>query len=165
MSIFTKPYGLTEAIVKVLDLKKEDTMSMFARPYDLFGLKSDCNTFFGENWDTTRRNHWTPVVDISDDKDNLYIVIEVPGMDKDDIKVNVKNQLLTICGEKKVSNEEKDKNVYRSERSYGTFCRSFELPDASAPEKIAADYLNGILKLTIPKREEAKPREIEVTIK
>ncbi|MBP7462072.1 MAG: Hsp20/alpha crystallin family protein [Candidatus Delongbacteria bacterium] len=144
-------------------------MSLIKRPYDLFGLKSDVNRvfdgLFGENWDTPAGSSWTPVVDISDDKDNLYVSAEVPGMDKDEIKVNIKNHLLTICGEKKTNQEEKDKNYYRSERSYGMFCRSFELPDTLAADKIEAEYRNGVLKLTIPKREEAKPREIEVKIK
>ncbi|MBI5476032.1 MAG: Hsp20/alpha crystallin family protein [Ignavibacteriales bacterium] len=106
-----------------------------------------------------------PVVDIVERENEFSIKVEIPGVDKKDVKITIQNDVLTIRGEKKQEEEKKGENYYRTERSYGTFQRSFTLPSSVANEKIDASYDNGILTLTIPKLEEAKPKEIEVKLK
>jgi len=85
-------------------------------------------------------------------------------MTKDDIKVTVRDNILTLSGEKKQEKEEKSANYHRIERSYGSFCRSFELPTAVQFDKVKASYKDGILKITLPKSEEVKPKEIPINI-
>ncbi len=145
-------------------------MALIKRPLDLFGLRSDFNrvfdTFFGENgFESQAGITFVPNVDISDDKDAFYVTVEIPGMSKENIKVNVKSNVLTICGEKKVESEQANRNFYRSERTFGIFCRSFELPDLVDMERIEANYKDGLLYLSIPKKEESKPKQIEINIK
>jgi len=106
-----------------------------------------------------------PRVDIVEDKEKLNLLVELPGMEKDEIKVLVEDGILTISGERKMENEEKDKNYIRTERFYGSFSRSFTLPDNLDSEKISADYKNGILNISLARAEKAKPKEIKVDIK
>ncbi len=108
-------------------------------------------------------NDWTPVVDIYETEDNFMVKAELPGVKKEDVSVNIENGLLTIKGEKK--SETEDKKHHRVECTYGTFIRSFTLPQSISEEKIEAEYKNGVLHLTLPKAEEAKPNQIEVKIK
>jgi HSP20 family protein len=91
-------------------------------------------------------------------------VAEVPGVRPEDVKLSIENNLLTIRGEKKQQAEEKSERVHRYERSYGVFERTFSLPTTVDPERIAASYTNGILTVTIPKAERARPREIPVKV-
>jgi HSP20 family protein len=107
---------------------------------------------------------WSPAVDIYEDKGNIYLDVEVPGMKKEDVKVKVEDKTLTVSGERKLEREEKKEGYYRVERSYGSFCRSFYLPDYVDSTKIKAKYEGGVLKLSIPKKEEAKPKEIPVNV-
>ena len=107
---------------------------------------------------------YAPRVDIVETEDNIAMKFEVPGWDKSDLKINVKDKVLTVGGEQKVENEEKNENYIRSEIRTGSFCRSFTLPDTVDSGKIKADYKNGILELTLGKREEVKPKEIEVKV-
>ncbi len=105
-----------------------------------------------------------PSVDITDDKDHVRIDVELPGMKKEDIKVTVEDSVLTVSGERKTKSEEKDKNYIRTERSYGTFARSFTLSDDINTENIKADYKDGILSVSLAKQEKAKPKEINVEV-
>ncbi|MEA1995457.1 MAG: Hsp20/alpha crystallin family protein [Campylobacterota bacterium] len=107
---------------------------------------------------------WSPAVDIYEDKGNIYLDVEVPGMKKEDVKVKVEDKTLTVSGERKLEKEEKKEGYYRVERSYGSFSRSFYLPDNVDPTKIKAKYEGGVLKLSIPKKEEAKPKEVPVNV-
>jgi HSP20 family protein len=107
---------------------------------------------------------WLPACDVFEDKDAVKIVAEVPGVRPEDVKLSIENNLLTIRGEKKQHAEEKTERVHRYERSYGTFERTFALPTSVDPEKIAASYSNGILSVTIPKADRARPREIPVKV-
>ncbi len=107
---------------------------------------------------------WTPSVDVSEDKDSVIIKAEMPGMNKDDVKISIQDNLLTLKGEKKQEKEEKDKNYHRIERSYGSFCRSFQLPTSVKTDTIEASYKNGVLSITLPKTEEVKPKEIPISI-
>lgn len=106
-----------------------------------------------------------PAVDIIEKENDFNIKVELPGVDKKDVKITVQNDVLTIQGEKKQECEKKDEDYYRVERCYGSFQRSFTLPSSVASDKIDASYENGILTLSIPKLEEAKPKEIEVKVK
>ncbi len=105
-----------------------------------------------------------PAVDIYETNDAVMIEVEVPGMSKDDIKITVEDNVLRIHGEKKLEREEKDRNYYVVERSYGTFERAFRLPDYVDSEKIKAKFENGVLTITLPKREEEKKKVIDVQI-
>ena len=106
---------------------------------------------------------WMSTVDISETDDAFVVKAELPGVDKNDVSVKIENGILTIKGEKKTETE--DKKKHRIECSYGSFVRSFTLPQATKSNSIEAKYKNGILNLTIPKSEEIKPKEIEVKIK
>jgi len=105
---------------------------------------------------------WMPTVDILENEQSFVVKTELPGVEKDDVKVHISNGVLTIKGEKKV--EVKDEKRHRVECSYGSFVRSFTLPQDVDVEKVEAAYKNGILSLTIPKQAEAKPKQIEVKV-
>ena len=105
---------------------------------------------------------WNPVVDVYDNEDNIVIKAELPGIDKKDINIDVKDGVLTLKGERSYDNEVKKEKYYRRERSFGKFVRTFQLPADVDPEKIIADYKDGILKIDIPKPEEQKPKQIAV---
>lgn len=107
---------------------------------------------------------WSPVVDIYDKGNEVVIHAELPGMKKEDIDIRVENNILTIRGKKERKEEVKEEGYYRSERAYGTFSRSFSLPNTVDVKKIGAEYKDGVLSLTLPKAEEAKPRQIEVKV-
>ncbi|PKK84550.1 MAG: hypothetical protein CVT49_02960 [candidate division Zixibacteria bacterium HGW-Zixibacteria-1] len=106
-----------------------------------------------------------PRVDIIEDKKSIRLEVELPGMEKDQIKVVVEDGVLTISGERKFESEEKDNNYLRSERLYGSFSRSFTLPDNVDSDKISADYKNGVLNVMLTKHEKALPKEIKVDVK
>ena len=107
---------------------------------------------------------WTPVVDIFELADNVVIRAEVAGLDKDDVDISVDNNTLTIRGERKLASEVKQESFHRIERAYGTFVRQFTLPPTVDAAKIAAEYKNGVLTVTLPVREEAKPRSVKVEV-
>lgn len=108
---------------------------------------------------------WLPAVDIVEQENEYLVHVELPGVDKNDVKINLVNSVLTIKGEKKFEKEENKKNYHRSERVYGSFQRSFTLPNTIKADKIEAAYNDGVLIITLPKAEEAKPKEIEVKVK
>lgn len=105
---------------------------------------------------------WMPTVDILENEGSFMVRAELPGVDKDDVKVHIDNGVLTIKGEKKT--ETKDEKRHRIECAYGSFVRSFTLPQDVDVEKVEAAYKNGSLNLTIPKLEKAKPKQIEVKV-
>jgi len=107
----------------------------------------------------------TPRVNIKENDDQIAMVFEVPGMEKDDIKINIKEGVLTISGQRKLEQEEKQNGYVRTEFQAGSFKRSFTLPDTVNTEKIAADYKNGLLTVALPKLEEVKPKEIDIQVK
>lgn len=108
---------------------------------------------------------WAPRADIHDYDKNVVIDVEIPGIPKEDIKVEVKNGLLTVTGERKQERKTETPEGSRIERHYGKFERSFILPDTVDEEKIKAGYTNGVLTLTLPKTEKAVPREVAVEVK
>jgi HSP20 family protein len=108
---------------------------------------------------------WIPPVDIfQNGKDELVLKAELPDMKREDIKITIDNDTLTISGDKKVTDEVKDEQFHRIERRYGSFSRSFSLPPTVDPTKVSAEYKNGVLTLRLPLRDEAKPRQINVNI-
>ena len=115
---------------------------------------------FGE--DATLNSSWAPVCDVFEDKEGIRIVAEIPGVKPEDVKISLENNTLTLRGEKKQVAEEKSEQVHRYERSFGVFERSFGLPTTVDAEKVEAAYSNGLLTVTLPKVERAKPREIQV---
>ncbi len=107
---------------------------------------------------------WLPAVDVYEDKDNVFVKAELPGMKKEDIAVSVSGNMLHISGERKEEAEHKDAGSYRSERYFGSFQRSLPLPEPVEADKIHAEYKDGVLTITCPKTEEAKRKQIEVKV-
>lgn len=139
---------------------------------DLYSLADEMNRFVDRvfsNGDTPEtslfKGAWAPAVDISEDSDNFYLEIELPGMDKDSVKVQYEEGLLTISGEKKSEREDKKVNYHRVERNYGRFERSFRVPSRILGDKVDANFSNGVLQVTLPKADEVKPKQIDVKVK
>lgn len=108
---------------------------------------------------------WTPRVNVDENEDRFEITAEVPGMTRDDISIEIQENILTLKGEKKIEKEDKNRSCHICECSYGTFQRSFTLPENVKSEEIEAEYSNGILRIGIPKAEPVKPKEIKVKVK
>jgi HSP20 family protein len=134
---------------------------------DLMGIQQEVNRLFDDL--ITRRTEtgaegavWVPAVDVSESADAIRVKVEAPGVAKDDFKISVQNNVLTIRGEKKMEKETTEENYHRVERVYGSFFRAVELPSAVQTDKVNANYKDGVLTITLPKSEEAKPKEIAV---
>ena len=110
------------------------------------------------------RNNWIPNVDIIEKDGNLILHAELPGMKEKEIELKLEGNTLTLKGERKMENEDEKGTYHRVESFYGSFTRSFRLPDTVDYEKIKADYKNGVLTVTIPQKPEVKPREIPVSV-
>lgn len=108
---------------------------------------------------------WSPAVDVYEDSEALKLHAELPGLKKEDVKIQVREGVLTLRGERKFEAEEKKDNYFRLERRYGSFLRSFSLPNTVDTEQIRATMKDGVLELVIPKKAEAKPKEIQVEVK
>ena len=107
---------------------------------------------------------WTPALDLYEDKDNLVVKVELPGMKREDIDVSLHEGSLSISGERKSEEKHQDADVYRTERFFGRFQRTVTLPTPVAADKVKAQYKDGILTITLPKTEEAKPKHIDVNV-
>jgi HSP20 family protein len=135
---------------------------------DLAVLQDRMNRLFNEAYnprqsdDLMSRGTWTPAVDIYEVEGALVLKAELPDMRREDIDVSVENNMLTIRGERKLDGEIKQENFHRVERAYGSFVRSFSLPNTVDATKIGADYKNGVLTVKLPVREEAKARQIQI---
>ena len=141
--------------------------------YDPFGelrsLQNEMNRLFsstfsrtgGEN-DQMMQGAWNPNVDIYENQNQIVIEAELPGMKPEDVDISIENNVLTIHGERKFEKKDENDNFHRVERSYGSFTRSFTLPPTVSSENADAEFENGVLRLTLAKREEAKPRRIEI---
>ena len=124
------------------------------------------NRFFSETpFPSTFTEEWLPSVDISETKDNFIVKAELPGLEAKDVDVSISGDLLTIKGEKKKEEEEKDEHHHYLERYSGSFQRSFRLPVNVQADKVEANFDKGVLKVTLPKVEEAKKKEIEIKVK
>lgn len=138
-------------------------------PYrSLDSLQERLNQIFGGGLGRRDREEemslgsWMPPVDIEEDKERIVLTAELPGMKENDIDIQMEGGVLTIRGERKFENEKEGKNYHRVERSYGQFVRSFTLPNNVDRENIKADFRDGLLHIVLPKREEAKPRQIKI---
>lgn len=105
---------------------------------------------------------WNPSVDIYETDDELILTAEIPGLDEKDIEIQIEDNTLSLKGERHFAKETKEENYRRIERSYGSFCRSFSLPGHIDQEKIKADHGNGVLKITMPKKKELKPKIVKI---
>jgi len=134
---------------------------------ELRSLQEEVNRVFSSNFNRAgesgmMRGAWNPSVDIFENKDQLVLEAELPGISPDDVNISIENNVLTIHGERRFEKKDEGDNFHRVERSYGSFTRSFTLPPTVSSENVEANYENGILRLQLAKREEAKPRRIEI---
>lgn len=134
---------------------------------DLFDIQENINRIFG-NYLSARGSAkvigWMPAVDITESDSEYVIKADIPGMKKEDIKISLENNTLTISGERKEEKEEKGKNYVKKEKNYGSFMRSFALPHTVDAKGIKATYKDGVLSINVPKTEEAKPKEIKIEV-
>ena len=145
------------------------TLTKWTPGRDYLVLQDRINRLFSDAYGgeegLMNKGSWIPPVDIfQNGKDELVLKAELPDMKREDIKITIDNDTLTISGEKKVTDEVKEEQFHRIERHYGSFSRSFSLPPTIDATKVSADYKNGVLTLRLPLREEAKPRQIDVNI-
>jgi HSP20 family protein len=140
---------------------------------DLVGLQERMNRLFDESFRGINRTggeedwvggSWAPAVDIYEQNGNIVLKAELPGVDPKDVDVRVENNILTLSGERKLDNEVKRENYHRVERAYGSFTRSFTLPNVVDTEKIKAEYKDGLLRMTLPKKDEARPKQISINV-
>jgi HSP20 family protein len=135
---------------------------------DLNLLQDRMNRLFddaGRGWRTDEpaaTTTWSPSVDIFETEGEIVVNAEMPGMERKDIALHLENNVLTLRGERKFQKETKEENYHRIERSYGNFSRSFSIPATVDEEKIRADYKDGVLKIVLPKKEQAKPKQIKI---
>ena len=127
-------------------------------------MEKEINKMFNDFFRSFDRGYEYPLMDIIDSKDDLVIYVEVPGVSKDDIKVKIHNDVLTISGERKEPELPEKANCLIREREFGKFMRSVRLPYPIEVSKVSAEYKDGILKITLPKKEEVKPKEIEINV-
>jgi HSP20 family protein len=135
---------------------------------DLRTLQEEVNRLFTGNMarafddEGIARGSWNPNVDIYENKDHIVLEAELPGMKREDFDLSVENNIITLRGERQFEKKEETDNYHRVERAYGTFTRSFTLPNTVSGEGATADYRNGVLRVVLPKREETKARRIEI---
>jgi len=139
---------------------------------EMEGLQHRLSGYFGRP--LMRRGHdeeesitaaeWAPLVDIIEDDREYLVKAELPEVKKGDVKVSVENGMLTIRGERQFEKEEKGKKYHRVERGYGSFVRSFALPDIAEADKVSADFRDGVLRVHLPKTDKAKTKHIEVKV-
>jgi HSP20 family protein len=135
---------------------------------DLRSLQDEVNRLFTGNVARTfddegiARGSWNPSVDIYENKEQIVLEAELPGMNREDFDLSIENNVVTLRGERRFEKKDDTDNYHRVERAYGSFTRSFTLPNTVTAEGATADYRNGVLRVTIPKREETKARRIEV---
>src|SRR5436853_7783550 len=148
-----------------------DTLTRWEPLREMEDLQNRLSTLFGRT--PVRRGNgkesitlpeWTPLADITEDDMEYVIKAELPELKREDVKVTVENGVLTISGERKFEKEEKKRKFHRVERGYGTFVRSFTLPDDADWKRVKAEFKHGLLTVHLPKSEHAKPKQIEVNV-
>ena len=136
---------------------------------DLRTLQEEVNRLFSHNLGPSfgeegiARGAWNPNVDIYENKDQIVLEAELPGMNREDFDLTIENSVITLRGERHFEKKHETDNYHRVERSYGSFTRSFTLPQTVSGDGVKAEYRDGVLRVTLPKREETKARRIEVT--
>jgi HSP20 family protein len=137
---------------------------------ELSTLQDRINRVFHESYrgagqdESLTTSSFAPAVDVYEDEHTVTLKIEVPGIDEKDIDVRLENNTLTVHGERKIEKEEKEENYRRVERQYGSFTRTFTLPTTVDSEKVSATYDKGVLNIALPKKAEAKPKQIKVNV-
>ena len=135
---------------------------------ELASLQNRVNSLFqdyGRGQDElTTTSSFVPAVDVYEDEHKVTLKLEIPGVNQEDLDIRLENDTLTVRGERKFEKEEKEENFHRIERRYGSFARSFTLPNTIDTENVHASYENGVLKLELARRAEAKPKQIKVNI-
>jgi HSP20 family protein len=150
---------------------KKMTLVRWRPTRDIFRFRDEMDRLFDDFIDRfparreTGEQMWNPDVDIRETDNEVVVKAEIPGMEQKDINISIKDNVLTLKGEKKQEKEEKEANYHRVERTYGSFTRMFTLPTTVVADKVTAKYNKGVLSITLPKTEEAKPKEIAVEIK
>ena len=134
---------------------------------ELSSIQNELNRLFGrtfgtESGDEMRVAAWVPPVDVAETQDRFVITAEVPGLRPEDVDISVENSILRIQGERRFYDEQREDDFHRIERRFGSFARSITLPSTADPESIQASFDAGVLRIEVPKREEAKPRKIQV---
>jgi len=159
-----------------LKISEEEIMTVLTRwdPFREFSAMQDrmnrMNRLFREPYspespeEALTTTSFAPPVDIYEDEHNVTLKLEVPGINDNDIDVRIENNTLTVHGERKIEKEEKEENFRRVERQYGSFTRSFTLPSSGDPGQVRADYEKGVLRISLAKRAEAKPKQIKVSV-
>ena len=146
-----------------------NTITRWDQPRGLTALQDQVNRLFEDNFTRDRSGHadlatWAPPVDIYETENELVIKADLPDVQEKDIDVRVENNTLTIRGERKFEQNVNEDNYLRIERSYGSFMRSFSLPNTVSSENIRAEYRNGVLTLHMAKLEESKPKQIKISV-
>ena len=142
----------------------------FVARRDFSTLQDRVNRIFRESFspegsdEALTTSNFAPPVDVYEDEHNITLKIEVPGIDETDINVTIENNTLTVRGERRFEKDEKEENFHRVERMYGSFTRSFTLPNTVDPEQVSAHYEKGVLKIRLAKKAEAKPKLIKVNV-
>lgn len=138
---------------------------------EMGGMQERINRLFDDTFERlpvahreTLERTWSPAVDIYEDKENIIVKAELPGMKKEEVSIEVRDGVLTLTGERKHEQETKKENFHRIERTYGKFSRSFTFPDSVKVDKVKANYKDGVLEITLPKDEKAKTRAIPIKI-
>ena len=135
---------------------------------ELSNLQNQMNRLFQDygrgSQDELMTTGFVPAVDVYEDEHSIALNLEVPGMDEKDMDIRLENNQLTVRGERRFEKEQKEENFHRIERRYGSFSRSFTLPNTVDTDKVQASYVNGVLKITLAKRAEAKPKQIKVEV-
>jgi HSP20 family protein len=137
---------------------------------ELASLQERMNRLFNDSFspvtsqESLAAGSFVPPVDVYEDEQGIRLKVEVPGIDEKDIDIRLENNLLTLRGERKIEKETKEENYHRIERSYGSFTRSFTLPNSVNPDEVKASYSKGVLTINLGKRAEARPKQIKVHI-
>jgi HSP20 family protein len=132
---------------------------------DLTALETEVNRLFSRaSGDVADRQSWTPAIDVVETDDAIVLKAELAGLDPKDINIEVQDNVLTVSGERRFQEEVKEDKYYRIERRYGSFSRSLALPPTADESKVEAKYDNGVLEITVPKAEVAKPKKITVAV-
>ena len=155
--------------MKLIPRRRRDELSSWSPLNQLGRLREEVNRLFESPLGEWTRGseffgEWTPSVDLLDSKDKLTVKAELPGLRNEDIDISLDGNNLTIAGERKHEEKRKEGETYRSEMYYGRFQRTIPLPHAVDPNKITANYKNGLLTVDLPKTEEAKRKQIEVKV-
>jgi len=139
-------------------------------PYDLASFQNEMNQLFDEFFQQTPSRRgllegvWNPATDISETEEEVVVRFELPGVSPDDVKISITDNVLTVKGEKKEETEENKRNYHRNECCYGAFQRSFTLSSDVNADEIKATFKHGVLKIVLPKAEEAKPKDVKIEV-